>query len=551
MSQRLLLTQDLFRVRCIIVAALVLLAAGPVLAESHIYVDQATGVNTAGTTGAEGDPFASISYCVRRLDDVGATSPITVHVKAGVYDGDPAKDFINREIFPIELRDDLTLQGDDGAENCILSGAFHEDSPAAMILGEDATGFVLQDMTFQNADRASGNGGACELVNCLGIIRQCIFKDNAIDEEGAGVSLSLPPAGEFLFEDSRFEGNVTDEDAAAIYVSGDYRGNLVGCDFVDNAGVGFWVDDDMQGNVEECNFNGNANGITIEGYYTGDFLRNLFENNSRGGHPEGGAIYVTFEITGNIEENVFRGNTAFGAGGGFFTNQFTGNVIGNVFTGNQANSSGGGFYVLQSFEGAVAGNSFHENVAGSYHYGGAFYMNYVSCDIDANTFLENSSGDASGRGGGAIYIAHCSQATITRNTFAWNTSTGPGGAIYAYDYFSGIVSQNLFCANAGDVDGGALHLSLESTDSVAFSNNIFVYNDVVTEGSGLAVYLDGAATFLNNTFLGEGKDAVPESFVHLADGAQESVLTNNIFSDQGTAISMAGAWDLEIENNSF
>ncbi|CAN2039495.1 hypothetical protein GMMP15_1300002 [Candidatus Magnetomoraceae bacterium gMMP-15] len=45
-----------------------------------------------------------------------------VHVKAGTYDADPAKPANEREIFPIDLKNGMTIQGDDGAENCIING---------------------------------------------------------------------------------------------------------------------------------------------------------------------------------------------------------------------------------------------------------------------------------------------------------------------------------------------------------------------------------------------------------------------------------------------
>ena len=118
-------------------------------AEIHIYIDQAGGANTSGTAGTEGDPFKSITYALLTMDGRGAADPWVVHVKAGVYDADPAKPAGEREIFPIELREGMTLQGDDGAGSCIISGSFNADSQVALVYGENLSGITIVGLALQ------------------------------------------------------------------------------------------------------------------------------------------------------------------------------------------------------------------------------------------------------------------------------------------------------------------------------------------------------------------------------------------------------------------
>lgn len=171
-----------------VAAFMTLWVCGVAGAASEFYVDQTNGVNGTSTTGAADNPFKSITYAVGTMANRTLPDPWIVHIKAGTYDADPAKPANQREIFSIEMRSGMTLIGDDGPENCIISGAFTPSSSESLV-GANSVSFTLDGLTFQNMNRTAGskNGAACEMIYVSGgTIHNCIFKSNSAQQGGAG-----------------------------------------------------------------------------------------------------------------------------------------------------------------------------------------------------------------------------------------------------------------------------------------------------------------------------------------------------------------------------
>ena len=284
-----------------------------------IFIDQTSGANTSGTAGTEGDPFKSITYALLTMDGRGAADPWVVHVKAGVYDADPAKPAGEREIFPIELREGMTLQGDDGAGSCIISGSFNADSQVALVYGENLSGITIVGLALTAMNRTGGSqqGAGCELVLCSGKIQQCTFKDNST-KQGGGLWLSLPPAASFELTGNTFLTNMVDSYSSfggGAYVEGDCSGEISENLFYKNISKSYC-------GTSLCDANSHGGGFYVAGSFTGVISGNTFVDNDANSNVDGygGGFKVEGVFSGEITQNIFAENAAKNNGAGFYLN---------------------------------------------------------------------------------------------------------------------------------------------------------------------------------------------------------------------------------------
>ncbi|MCH8333441.1 DUF1565 domain-containing protein [Candidatus Sumerlaeota bacterium] len=149
---------------------------------TDIYIDQVLGANLESTAGTETDPFKSITFAMEIMNGRQAPDPWFVHIRAGVYDADPAKGGNEREIFPIALRPGITLLGEDGAESSIISGEFSPNSNSAIFFGTGLADIAIVDLTLRSMRRTGGSrsGAAAELINCSGVISGCVIENNTV-----------------------------------------------------------------------------------------------------------------------------------------------------------------------------------------------------------------------------------------------------------------------------------------------------------------------------------------------------------------------------------
>ena len=434
-----------------LVWVLVLLCAVcPAWATTEIYVDQASGVNSSTTTGTAEDPFKSITYAMALKDAQNAPDPWIVHIKAGTYDADTSKPSSEREIFPLEMRNNITLIGDDGAESCIISGSFNANSTAPLLHGSSVA-VTIEALTFTQMNRTGGtqDGAGCELDTVTGTLRNCVFTNNSASDRGGAVWLSVPAGGTFDFEGCTFQNNST-QYYGIVDLGGAFFGDFTGCVFEDNTGdcINVEVDGNNQnftGNLTNCTFSrntlsglaaalitGNVTGCTFQSNYrgvyassgmTGNVTHSVFSGNATGYDSDGAAIAIYGPLNGDIAFSTFVNNLAidYSSEGGavFVYGDVTGNITQNIFRGNQSDEDGGAIRLGGAITGNITDNVFvnNENTDTTDEYGGAIAMGLLAGVISGNIFQENSSTD----GGGAISLFYdggdATQAKVGEQSF--------------------------------------------------------------------------------------------------------------------------------------
>jgi len=310
----------------------------------HNYIDQANGANRSTTTGSEADPFKSITYSI--LKNKNTSEPLFLHIKSGVYDADPSKKANEREIFPIELKNGMTIQGDDGVDNCI----FNSNSKAAILRGEYLSDILIKNLTLKNMHRTSGgNGGGCEFIRCSGKVEQCIIQNNKAGD-GGGIRLTVPNGDFFYLSENIVTGNTAlSGKGGGLYIASTFKGDISSNTFNDNSakdgsGGGFCISGDLYGNILDNQFNNNS-ATSSDGTWGGGFHVNA--------------------IFGNIQGNVYNNNSSSNSGGGFYSNYLYGDLINNSFNDNSA-KWGGAFFVHITLVGNITTNIFNNNSATNY-----------------------------------------------------------------------------------------------------------------------------------------------------------------------------------------
>ena len=531
----------------------------------HVYIDQAKGINSSTTTGTEGDPFKSITYAM--LKNRETTEPLFVHIKTGVYDANPNKLPNEREIFPIVIKNGMTIQGDDGAEYCIISGVYNSDSKAAIFRGENLTQIVIKGLTLRDMKRSDGNGGACEFHLCSGTIQDCSFINNRSNWDGGAFLLSIPTGLRFNVINNNFNNNVAVSGGGGFIIYGNFKGiirdnnfnsntaekhqggafctysdtqsyftgDITGNSFINNtakgSGGGFWIQHDMIGIISGNIFRNNSvnvysgGGFRVNSTFTGDIINNIFNGNTA--DDDGGAFYIKNQFKGNIINNSFIGNKTNYSGGGFSINSsFVGNITNNIFRQNSVvYHNGAGFYIHNDFIGNISNNSFNENTADD-HGGGFFIGDNLIGDIYANIFSRNI---AKNNAGGCFDVEKNMSGSIIRNTFSGNS------AGYFCDQtfrilgiLEGKIDKNLFSQKS------SFYLGSDGNKPVIISNNFFIDRHI-TSRQNLHVF--------NNTFYASG--------IYINSSASNSIIKNNIFINYETAIWEEGELYLPITNNNF
>jgi len=458
----------------------------------HIYIDQANGTNSFSTTGTEADPFKSISYAILKNKDT--TEPLFIHVKTGVYDANPTKAANEREIFPIELKNGMAIQGDDGVENCIISGAFNSNSKAAILKGQNLSGILIKDLTLKDMNRTSGNGGGCEIINCSGKIEGCVFKSNK-SENGGGFYLTIAQNALFDINSNKFFSN--------------------SCSY--KWGGGFHVNSILKGNVSGNIFNNNSanyeargGGFCVSGNFTGDIFGNTFNVNSadKTSDSRGGAFCILGHFRGNLYSNTFKGNSGRNMASAFYIIALTGNIYDNLFIGNVGDSV---FSVYYNMKG----------------------------DVSDNIFTGNSE---------SFFIRDDLIGNISNNIFSGNSGRY-GSCFNISDLMDGRIDSNVFSKNTASY-GGAFYLGNQGGNPVTISNNYFLYNSISGNNKfeGAAFYSKQNVNVLNNTFYGNETNG---SCVNITNSASNSIFKNNIFVNSHTAIWEEGELTPPITHNNF
>lgn len=513
----------------ILMATLVLVvAAGPVFGEcTEIWIDQATGINDSGTPGTPEDPFKSITYALAIADDQGWAEPWCVYIRPGVYDADPVKPPIEREIFPIELGPQMVFEGTD-RDACIIDGQHFTEGYAALLYGNDLIELQIRNLTLRNMDHSNGHGGALELIECSGLLENCTIENcSALSGGGMRLDPHSAPDETFSFNSCTFSGNTTTSwSGGGLRVTpGPLTGNFTDCTFADNhtAGRGgaFSVDGSLTGDLTGCTVTGNTAssdrgaGIEINGTLTGNIRSCTFSSNSSicqcDQSKSGGGFYIHGSMHGNIVACNFTDNTVAAyrniSGGGFrISGTMNGDIAHCSFVSNSVNSTygcfqfpgtcyyasaGGGFYV-DTMNGAIDTCTFATNTvyAKDGARGGAFYAGSVDGLVIASIFTGNavSSERDAARAQGAGFFAGALSNGITDCTFMGNSAEGYGGGFYVNGNLSGGVSNSSFSENQAGYNGSGFFANANLSGDIVdctFANN---------QGNYASFYVNGALT---------------------------------------------------------
>jgi len=524
----------------------------------HFFVDQKNGVNSRDTSGSIDNPFKSITYAIHLMrNNQEKFFPCVINIKPGRYDADPSKNAVEREIFPIELQSNITIQAYGRVENCIIDGSYSPEANSAIFRGENVSNFTIRNLSIQNMNRTGGskNGSGCELINCSGRIEGCIFRSNVVNGNGGGIWLSLSDNKNMIIKDNIFDSN----SSYGIYIDGSYNGSIIHNKIISNVGKGIYVNENYIGEIKNNTFLSNSSGgFYVKNSFNGKIIDNSFDSNV------GGGFYINNEFTGKIQNNIFLSNSSSFGGSGFYVkNAFTGEIFGNKFISNNNTHTtrcydssyayGAGFYSGGIFKGKIQKNIFRSNKnistangtcdysanPSAYAYGAGFYLgdNFLG-DIQENIFSSNTNKSTSKRKkdysyGAGFFIKNDFQGKISNNTYCLNSnisnSTSGGGGFHIGGTLNGDIENNIFNLNdnsstssfgAGfninnDLNGDIHNNSFSSNTSVScagfnisdningnITNNVFTHNSVVHLGGVFTLNSSQqTVNIMNNFFL--------------------------------------------------
>ena len=485
-----------------ILLTLTLHGVSPAQTYSHIYVDAVNGVNAPTDRGSAAQPYKSITFALAVSERNQLPDPWHVHIRPGTYDADPTKPANEREIFPLKLRDGMIFEGTTTAEGCIIDAQHVGKTQVPILLGItpddlnlDTDGVTIRNLTLQNMERTD-----------------------------PGNSDRSPPAGGIVLQDP-----------TVPHQTHDTPSKIEDCIIHNNGMHGVWSNTPLILTGNTFSSNGGL------GAHTTKLLRvkqNTFSGNGFG------SFSVDGSLSGDISENVFRGNR----GNNSFWYNMDGNITGNTFEGNQQGVR------IGTMTGDITHNTFENNNTSWNGNGGGFSISTITGNITHNTFKNNT---VTGHGLGAgFYIHHAITGDITHNTFENNTSTEGGG--FSIGTITGNITHNTFGNNTAHERGGAF--SLRGQDgNVEVVNNIFFNNSTSQELAGDAVSTACPTIFKNNLFMTllppEAVTTVlPEDIgrsTTIQLSSPDCRFYNNIFVGMEIAIYTTAVFDLPITHNLF
>ena len=565
----------------LLLAAVLCVVAVPSVSDaqtySHIYVDAVNGVNAATGRGAAAAPYKTITYAFLISNKNNLPDPWHVHIRPGTYNADPAKPVTEREVFPIRLRSDMIFEGTTNAKECIIDAEHLGETKIPILLGLDASGILIQNLTIQNmwmrenttwqlrgtsVDTSSYNRSPGQII-LIGVgskpntLKECIVHQDMKPDENSYRTCGLWTDIPLVLVENTFSHN------HGITVLAHDRVVATNNTFRENAGVILWIRGDSTGDITgnffgsiEENFPGNlTNGrsLRIGGTLKGNIRGNTFIGST--GRYFNGGVQIDGTINGDVTHNTFVGNRGAyrDPGGGLRVETLNGNITHNTFTNNAASpgphgAANGGAVHVETLNGNITHNTFTNNA--STLSGGAVHVETLNGNITHNTFTNNTCSL------GGIFHAGYMTGDITDNEFTSNT----GGAVTVFDKLTGNITHNIFDSNSaqGKYSGtGGIYLGFRDVEGpVKISNNIF-FNNKINDYSVLSVEGGTLITrrpvhVINNLFMMTSDEPTNGKYKpHVWLSSPESRFHNNIFTGMHTAIYTEGAYDLPITHNIF
>ncbi|MDR1007230.1 MAG: autotransporter outer membrane beta-barrel domain-containing protein [Campylobacteraceae bacterium] len=280
----------------------------------------------------------------------------------------------------------------------------------------------------------------------------------------------------------------------------------------------------------------------------------------------GGAVHIKGDLSGNIYNSHFIGNTASTAGGALHVyNDFAGHISNASFLDNGAQNYGGAIVAANLFSGTVSDSVFDGNTVYDYSLGGgAVLIGKFTGDIVNSYFSSNIAFN-----GGAVYIEN-SNGTIKDTSFINNRAHSNGGAIYLHngadltlhstDFMQFASNQDqsgsnaIFFNNDGNTNS-ALNIIVESDAVMDFEDSIKTGGgtlNVTKNGSGTLIY-NAYMSYVGETNINEGilllnNNGYLVSHLNIGDEAVFAVSKSNSYSFSNANINR-GVLDIDLRYN--
>ncbi|MBN2231770.1 MAG: hypothetical protein JW781_02970, partial [Deltaproteobacteria bacterium] len=416
--------------------------------------------------------------------------------------------------------------------------------------GTTASGGAIGSITFYG-NHAGVNGGGMHLVTAAGhSLSSLTFLENSAEESGGGLYVQSGLLS--TLSNSSFTSN-TAENGGGLYV---------GSSLLNLTAVSLSTNDasDRGGGIFVQQGTHTFNNVTLTGNHAATAGGGLFADRNalsltallftENSSALGAGMYVDDQALSvasvTMSNSQFIANDATEDGGGLYVVDSPQGTLSSVsFIANQATGGfGGGMFLTNSGPYALSSSSFSGNEAIS---GGGMYVDASDPTLTAVTFTDNQAHltyvDDS-IGGGGIYLANSSDATVSRSTFSGN-SAATGGGMYISNSRPALTNVSFIGNQAGDGIAGSGGGLWNTQGSPTLTGVLFGGNTATLDGGGMCTGGAGSnLTLTNLTFSGNAagrnggglQTTSPNVTIH------NSVIWNNQdISGVGTAA--ASLWD--------
>ncbi|MCP3978416.1 MAG: DUF1565 domain-containing protein, partial [bacterium] len=390
------------------------LCAAPL--DSDYYVDIVSGSDATGD-GSSGDPWRHITYALTQ-----AVAPATVFVRPGTYDTTVDLDGYS-EVFPIAMRDDVSLVSTDGAAMTTIDA---ESTTRVIDIHDVGAGTRLEGFTISGGS-ISGQGGGIHINNSAVEVRANVVTGNQAigSNSGAGGGVYVAGTSPAWIVGNEIRGNLSDGGNSA------FGGGL----FLSPNGTGLRVEQ----NTIADNTVGYANSVYGGGVYasSGVELRaNTLSGNVLSGSTRyGGGIYATGNVS--ILRNTIVDNSGATYGGGIYTSSLssTDGIRNNSIVGNDATIVGGGLRMTGTSVVPLVNNTV------SYNVGDGIALNASGATLLNNVVSHNTG-----------YGIREESATADPATVQYNDLFANASGLYLDEGSSTYVNLDLLQSNVAEAD---------------------------------------------------------------------------------------------------
>ncbi|WP_458402816.1 right-handed parallel beta-helix repeat-containing protein, partial [Methanobrevibacter sp.] len=300
----------------------------------------------------------------------------------------------------------------------------------------------------------SGDAGAIYVIGNDTHIKNCIFRENKADGEGAAIYIY---GQRTIVEGSKFYNHTCDN--GTIFIEGN---NVT-----------------IKDSTFEDNYAEIGSAIYILGSRT-EINHSTFENNN----GTNGTVYIKGNNTKIISGSNFADNNA-SYGGGIYIAGANTLISGSNFDRNNATHDGGGMYIKGDNTQITSRSNFTENHAVN---GGGIYLGGTNTSISASNFVRNNAT----YDGAGMYVKGNNTKAIDGSNFTENSAAHDGAGMYI-EGMNTLISNTYFEKNNA-TNGGGLYIKGNKTNITSGSD--FMEN-TATYGAG--AFLEGSNTLINGS----------------------------------------------------